>query len=262
VTFRIYYEDAKPHVKGTIQAPRPGDTLGDMPVIACRTASDADVDHVDVIGLYEDFDWDGDGLYRQWQYRYAYGEMKNHVGTAASSPWKVTWDSTWVPTQEWPMALMARVVDRNGMCYMTPMVEDLRLRRKKTVRMYKPYQVPKRWSTRAGEMHYCKADIGDELHKLVAAQVTMCTWNGDAGDAIGINGRKVVEKVGANHDLGYDSFAVPVEFIRPETNTLYTYSHTHHHGLEVQWPGMVLFAQYDIPEDDRKSEKTRAHSGP
>ena len=80
-----------------------------------------------------------------------------------------------------------------------------------------------------------------------AAQVTMCTWNGDAGDVIGINGRKVVTKVGKNHDLSYDSFAVPVEYITPE-NSLYTYSDTHHHGLEVQWPGMVLFVQYDEPE--------------
>lgn len=112
VTFRIYYDESKPHVKGIISNPHSGERLGDMPVIECRTASDTNVDHVDVIG---------------------------------------------------------------------------------------------------------------------------------------INGRKVVTKVGKNHDLSYDSFAVPVEYLVPE-NTLYTYSDTHHHGLEVQWPGMVLFVQYDEPE--------------
>ena len=247
VTFRVYYEESKSHVKGKVFSPRSGERLGDMPVIECQTTSDADVDHIDVIGLYEDFDWDGDGLYHEWHYRYFHGKMKSHIGTASSSPWKVTWDNTWVPTQEEPMALMARIVDRTGMCYMTPVVRGLHLCRKKTVKMCKPYKVPLRWSTRVGEIDYCKANADGDLDKLIAAQITMCTWNGDAGDATGINGRKVVNNVGKNHDLSYDSFPVPVEYIAPE-NTLYTYSDTHHHGLEVQWPGMVLFLQYDEPE--------------
>ena len=247
VTFRVYYEESKSHVKGKVFSPRSGERLGDMPVIECQTTSDADVDHIDVIGLYEDFDWDGDGLYHEWHYRYFHGKMKSHIGTASSSPWKVTWDNTWVPTQEEPMALMARIVDRTGICFMAPVVRGLHLCRKKTVKMCKPYKVPLRWSTRAGEIDYCKADADGDLDKLIAAQITMCTWNGDAGDAIGINGRKVVTNVGKNHDLSYDSFPVPVEYIAPE-NTLYTSSDTHHHGLEVQWPGMVLFLQYDEPE--------------
>lgn len=248
VTFRIYYDESKSDVKGKISSPRSGELLGDMPVIECQTTSDADVAHVDVIGQYEDFDWDGDGLYHEWHYRYFHGKMKSNIGTATTSPWKVTWDNTWVPTQKEPMALMARIVDRTGMCYMTPVVRGLHLCRKKTVRMCKPYKVPLRWSTRVGGIDYCKANADGDLDKVVAAQITMCTWNGDAGDVIGINGRKVVTKVGKNHDLSYDSFAVPIDFIAPETNTLYTYSDTIHHGLEVQWPGMVLFLQYDEPE--------------
>ncbi len=248
VTFRIYYDESKSHVKGSILTPRSGDRLADMPVIECQTASDADVDHIDVIGQYEDFDWDGDGLYNEWHYRYFCGKMQSHIGTAASSPWKVTWNNAWVPTQEKPMALMARVVDRTGICYMTPVVRDLSLSRKKTVRICKPYSVPKQWSTRMGEMDYCRANAGDDLDKLIAAQITMCTWNGDAANVIGINGQKVITKVGRNHDLSYDSFDVPVELVVPEINTLFTYSNTQHHGIEVQWPGMVLLLRFDVPE--------------
>lgn len=248
VTFRIYYDEFKSHVKGSILTPQFGDRLGDMPVIQCQTVSDADIDHINVIGQYEDFDWDGDGLYNEWQYHYFCGKIKSHIGTTSTSPWKVTWNNAWVPTQEKPMALMAKVVSRSGICYMTPIVRDLHLCRKKTVRMCKPYNVPKRWSTRVGSIHYCRAKVDSELNKLAAAQITMCTWNGDAGDVIGINGRKVVTKVGKSHDISYDSFAVPIELIVPATNTLYTYSDTTHHGLEVQWPGMVLFLQYDEPE--------------
>jgi hypothetical protein len=99
-----------------------------------------------------------------------------------------------------------------------------------------------------GEMDYCRAKADDDLDKLVAAQITMCTWNGDAANVIGINGRKVITKIGKNHDLSYDSFDVPVEMVLPEINSLFTYSHTHHHGIEVQWPGMVLFLKFDEPE--------------
>jgi len=107
---------------------------------------------------------------------------------------------------------MARIVDKTGLCAMTPTVKDIHLSRQKTVKMHKPYQVPKRWSTRAGQTHDCKVNVG------------------------------------GNHDLSYDSFAVPVDWIELGTNTLYTFSDTIHHGLEVQWPGMVLLTQYDKPE--------------
>jgi len=76
----------------------------------------------------------------------------------------------------------------------------------------------------------------------------MCAWNGVAGKEIGVNGVKVVAKVGKNHDLSYDEFPVPLHLLKQGENTLYTHSVTEHHGLEVQWPGMVLFVKYDVPE--------------
>jgi hypothetical protein len=41
---------------------------------------------------------------------------------------------------------------------------------------------------------------------------------------------------------------VPLELIKQGTNTVYTYSTTEHHGIEVQWPGMVLLLRLDEPE--------------
>jgi len=146
------------------------------------------------------------------------------------------------------MKIMARIVDAAGMCYMTTAVENIHLVRDKTIRMYKPYNVPKRWSTRVGNTHKCKTDVNDDLSKAVAAKIIMSTWNGVAADEIGINDKKVVTNVGKNHDLSYDEFDVPLNLIRPGTNTLYTHSSTTHHGIEVQWPGMVLMVKYNKPE--------------
>jgi hypothetical protein len=113
--------------------------------------------------------------------------------------------------------------------------------------MYKPYDVPKRWSTRAGKKHQSKVNVEDDLSKATAAKVIMVTWNGVAAEEIGLNDQKVVAKVGKNHDLSHDEFPVPLNVIKPGVNTLYTFSTTKHHGIEVQWPGMVLLVQYDEP---------------
>ena len=248
VTFRVYYDSSKPHPTGRITEPGRGSTIGESAVLEANATGPHPVKQVDFIGLYEDFNWEGDGNYRQWHYRYLYNEIKSHIGTATNKPYKVTWDNSWVPTQDRPMKIMARIVDAAGMCYMTSAVENIHLVRDKTIRMYKPYNVPKRWSTRVGNTHKCKTDVNDDLSKAVAAKIIMSTWNGVAADEIGINDKKVVTNVGKNHDLSYDEFEVPLNLIRPGTNTLYTHSSTTHHGIEVQWPGMVLIVKYNKPE--------------
>jgi len=248
VTFRVYYNSSRPHPTGTITKPSCGSTIGESPVLEAKATGPHPIKQVDFIGFYEDFNWEGDGNYHQWHYRYLYNEIKNHIGTAAKKPYKVIWDNSWLPTQGRPIKIMARIVDAVGMCYMTSPVENIHLVRDRTVRMYKAYDVPKRWSTRVGNTHKCKTDIDNDLSKAVAAKIIMATWNGVAADEIGINDKKVVTRVGKNHDLSYDEFDVPLNLIKSSTNTLYTHSTTTHHGIEVQWPGMVLMVKYNEPE--------------
>lgn len=249
VTFRVYYGPSKPHPTGQVMRPAAGDVLGESPVFEAEASGPAAIRQVDFIGLYEDFNWEGDGEYRQWHRRPLFGKLYSHIGTATATPYRVRWDNAWVPTQTEPIAVTARIVDRTGMCWMTPPVEGLRMARPYTVAMYRPYDVPKTWSTRAGATDSCKVDVTGPLDKAIAAKVVMVTWNGVAADEIGINGRKIVTSVGRNHDLSHDEFAVPLDALRPGTNTLYTSSATEHHGIEVQWPGMVLLVRYATPEE-------------
>ena len=249
-TFRVYYDESKPHPTGKIISPSAGSIIGESPVFEAEAASPNGIKQVDFIGLYEDFNWAGDGNYRQWHYRYLFGEIKSHIGTATSKPYRVKWDNAWIPTQDQPMKVLARITDSTGMSYITPAVENISLRRSHTVRMYKPYDVPRRWSSRAGNKHQCKTDVNDDLSKATAAKIIMVTWNGVAANEIGINDQKVVGKVGKGHELSHDEFPVPLNLIKPGVNTLYTFSKTEHHGIEVQWPGMVLLVQYDEPEGE------------
>ena len=252
VTFRIYYDNSKAHPTGTIIKPSSGSTISESPVLQANAAGPHPIKQVDFIGYYEDFNWQGDGNYRQWHYRYLYNEIKSHIGTTAEKPYKVTWNNSWIPTQGRPIRIMARIVDSKNMCYMTEPIENIHLARDKTVKMYKPYDVPKSWSTRIGNTHKCKIDVNDDLSKAIAAKIIMSTWNGVAADQIGINDKKVVTRIGKDHDLSYDEFDVPLSLINSGTNTLYTHSSTTHHGIEVQWPGMVLIVKYNEPEANRK----------
>lgn len=245
VTFRVYYSSSKPHPVGRVTKPASGSTIGQSAVLQAEASGPNRIGQVDFIGFHDDFNWEGDGQYRQWHYRYLYNEIKSHIGTAVTQPYKVTWDSAWIPTQNQPIRIMARIIDASGMCYMTPAVENIRLIRNSTVRMYKPYDVPRRWSTRAGKTHKCRVDVNDSLDKAVAAKIIISTWNGVAAEQIGINDKKIVGPIGNNHDLSYDEFDVPLDLIRSGTNTIYTYSSTVHHGIEVQWPGPVLLIKYD-----------------
>lgn len=244
-TFRIYYRGDKPHATGRIVSPASGAAIGENATFEVAVEEGATIERVDLLGCYEDFNWEGDGDYRQWHYRTLYGKLQSHIGSATEAPYRVRWENAWVPDQSEPIQAMARIVDRSGLCCLTPVVEGLRLDRPYRVALCKPYAVPRRWSTRAGATDECKVDV-PTLAGAVAARITVCTWNGVAAREIGINGRKIIENLGKNHDLGYDSFPVPLGLIREGTNTLYTFSDTEEHGIEVQWPGMVLLIRYGI----------------
>lgn len=244
VTFRIYYGPDKAHAGGSVVAQVGDSTLGENPVFEAQVTGDAKIKQVDFIGLYEDFNWEGDGEYRQWHYRTLFGEIANHMGTATAAPYQVTWNTRWIPDQAAPISVIARIVDETNLCYLTPAVDGLKLERARRVVMCKPYDVPPRWSTRANKTHQCKVDVPD-LAGAAEAQIVMSTWNGVAADEIGVNGKKVIQNLGQNHDLSYDAFPVPLELLQKGENTLYTASATEHHGIEVQWPGMVLMIAYE-----------------
>jgi hypothetical protein len=77
--------------------------------------------------------------------------MRRHLGSVDEAPFALTWHTDWVPDQDQPLQVMARIRDRAGTFFITDVVGDLRLERPhRSVRMYKPYDVPGNWQTRLG----------------------------------------------------------------------------------------------------------------
>lgn len=250
VHFRVYYDPAKkPHPTGRITSPASGTKLGRSVPLEVETAADG-IQRVDFIGHYEDVNYEGDGLYTQWHYHYFHGRLLHHLGAAEAAPYRITWDTSWVPDQKQPPALAARIVGRDGTIYLTPAVTDLSLDRGGLhVELCRPYDVPKKWVTRSGEKQEHFTVTGD-LSKAVAAQLIWSSWSPGYMRGVSINGTEVFETEGPKY--AYYFHRVPLNDLhafKPGINTLTTgktplIDGQMVHGMEVNWPGIMVLIQY------------------
>jgi len=249
-TVRVYYDAAKPHPTAQVTSPAPGSSIGDWPLLESARPHRVDRnERVDYVGYYEDFDWEGNGIYRQWHYQYRFGEMTRHLGTAVTAvPYGVVWDTTWLPDQDEPIKIMARITDRwTGISTMTEAVDSILLvRPNRSVRMYKPYDVPENFGVRVGQRKGCKIDVNGDLSRARAARLVLAGWSMAHADEIGLNGHVVVQRVGRTDDYSYSVIEVPLDALREGTNEFYLFSGTEHHAAEVCWPGPVLMVAYDL----------------
>src|SRR5690606_35649349 len=113
-------------------SPTTGDRLSERPMIEVG-ALDAEVaiEQVDVLARYEDYDFDGNGVYREWAGSWHQPKkgvpafLADHAGTDSEAPFEVTWDTQWVPDQTEEIELVARVKDANEVWSVTPAVTGL-----------------------------------------------------------------------------------------------------------------------------------------
>ena len=205
---------------------------------------------VDYVGLYDDVNLEGDGVYRQWHYLYFHGELKHHIGSATRAPWTVEWDTSWIPDQREPMQLCARITDRSGLTYQTPALTGLRLQRPGlSVELCKPYDIPVKWVTRSGAKSE-RFEVRGDLSQARAAQLVWCSWSPGYMRGIEINGTPVFDREGPNYQTYYHRVTLnDVKALRPGTNTLTTgktpkINGKMVHGMEVNWPGIMVLIQY------------------
>lgn len=245
--FRIYYDSGKPHPDGHLVSPAWKDERCLSLALEPGEAQTSDrIDRIDFLGLYEDFDHDGDGQYREWHYRFRYGRLMDHLGTVHGIPWEATIDTSWIPEQREPMRIMARITDYDGISRVSSAVELPWSRGEEKCLMYTPRDVPDCWQSRDGQRHSCAVDIPDNLDQAKAARMIVSTWNGYEADEIGINGEKLLTRIGRNHDFAQSEVDIPLSVLREGENEVYTFGSTPHHGIEVLWPGPVIKVRYGI----------------
>jgi hypothetical protein len=252
VHFRIYYDPAKkPHPTGRITSPGSGDTLGKSVTLSAEASSpNGPIKQVDYIGLYDDVNFEGDGVYRQWHYHFFHGQIMHHIGSAADEPYKVTWDTSWVPDQKQAMQIAARIVDSSGMIYLTEPVDDLRLVRPGlSVELCKPYDIPKKWVTRSGEKQE-RFNMTGDLRKAVAAQLVWSSWSPGYMNGVYINDSKVFDNEGPKYQyFAHRVTLKDISCLKQGVNILKTggtpkIDGKMVHGMEVNWPGIMVLIQY------------------
>ena len=252
VHFRIYYDpENKTHPTGKITNPKSGDTIGKSITLSAEVQSPSGkIKQVDYIGLYEDVNFEGDGVYRQWHYHFFHGQIMHHVGSATGEPYSATWDTSWVPDQNQPMKIAARIIDSTGMIYLSEAVGNLRLVRPDlSVELCKPYDIPKKWVTRSGEKqeHF---NVTRDLSNAVAAQLVWSSWSPGYMNGIYINGTKVFDKEGPKYQYyGHRVTLDDVSAFKQGLNVLKTgktpkIDGKTVHGMEVNWPGIMVLIQY------------------
>jgi len=252
VHFRIYYDPAnKPHPTGEITSPKSGENMDRSVILTAEASSpNGKIRQVDYVGLYEGINFEGDGVYRQWHYHFFHGRILNHIGSATNEPYEIIWDTSWAPDQKQEMKIAARVTDSTGMVYMTDAVGDLRLVRPGlSVELCKPYDIPKKWVTRSGEKQQ-RFDVTGDLGKVVAAKLVWSSWSPGYMNGVYINGKRIFDCEGPKYQ--YYSHRVTVDDVgcfKQGVNVLKTgrtpkINGKMVHGMEVNWPGIMVLIQY------------------
>lgn len=258
---RIYYGPSKSHVTGTITSPVTSGAMNENPNVTVGVTGSAD--RVDVLAYYDGYDTDGDGKYLEYHHDYhlqpddASMDIRNHVGTATSSPFVVNWDTKWVPDQAaGAVKLLARIRGANGVWYVTPEVTNLSLVRSgKSVRLYKPFDTPERaWGR--GDLDGVRINVNipesTNLSDATDAMYHNRTWNGldvvrEPGETHfrRFNSWDDPGEYGANHNFSYDIRSVPTGELRTGNNEFSFFSETVlHHGMEILWPGPGLEVEF------------------
>ncbi|MHC4995729.1 MAG: hypothetical protein ACYTGQ_11815 [Planctomycetota bacterium] len=253
---RVYYDPAsKPYVKGRIKSPGTHGTIGDDPTITVQPDRPDQVDQIDVLGWYEGFDENGDGVFTDWHGGYfqpARGEaaeLVGHVGTAAHSPWQINWDTHWVPDQATgSVRLIARIRSRAGYWYVTDQVKGLTLRREGvSVRMFHKNDLPQKFSVRVGREKACTIETpGIKSGAVREAVMALRTWHGfdKVHHPLDFNGHTLAIG-GLNHHYDFDLIPLPLDTLEKKSQTLRIRSDTVHHMLEVLLPGPALLVRYE-----------------
>ncbi|MDT8302155.1 MAG: hypothetical protein RQ760_11775 [Sedimentisphaerales bacterium] len=246
---RIYYDpEKKSHPIGEIKSPQSGDTVK---LSVEYNSANCPIKQVDYVGLYEDVNYEGDGVYRQWHYNYFHSRLVNHIGSVVKAPFDFVWDTSWVPDQKEPLQIAARITDQTGLTYQTPAITNLSLKRTiQSVELCKPYDIPQKWVTRSGEKSEY-FDVGSDLNSAVAAQLVWSSWSPGYMNGILINGVKVFDQEGPRYQSYFHRVTLTdLSMFQSGRNVLTTgktpkYNGKMVHGMEVNWPGIMVLIQYN-----------------
>lgn len=264
VVLRVFYEtDEGQHPDVSISGIAPDDDMSGTVRLALDGPDISDIAKVDYIGLYEDINVQGDGKYRQWQYRYHRGALQDHLGSATEGPFEVTWNTDWIPDQNHPITITALATDVQGYIHVLPMIHGLHLKREHGVSLIKPYVQDPFWTTRNGE-HSQLMDIPFKVSEKDLAKLYWNSWSPCYSEGLSINGTAQQKDADTPcyDEHWHEEPVAQIDALKQGKNELTTLKTPLHngemvHGMDVQWPGIML----KVKHYDKSRESVTIHEG-
>ena len=248
VILRIYYDQEALPEAVRLSGVEPQQALGETVKLSIGNPS-KHIRNVDYVGFYEGINYEGDGVYQQWHYHYYRGRLTHHIGSSNMYPFESDWNTSWIPDQTEPMQLAARVTFNSGLIYFTQAVTNLTLQRNHAVELVKPYEQPKNWVTRSDEFE-SKIDIKGDPKQIEEVKLYWTSWSPCYSNGIYINDVKVFDKEGPCYDyMAHEVLLNDASILQTGTNIIKTGKEPLHdgkmvHGMEVQWPGIMMLIKY------------------
>jgi len=246
---RVYYEASQViYPYGKIDSPQPNATLTDFSKISCNIER-GNIEKVEFMGKYEDYSWEGTGEFNTWHgiFWMKDSSLQRHIGTASGLYPYINWDCRWIPDQD-NIKIAARLMDQSGMIYITEAVENITLTHgDRMVKMYPALHVPEAFATQTDSV-ICTFNIPDDLGKAFVSKVVLSTFSGGTPDReVYINEVPVVKGGwGLWHRLAFCEEYIPLKILKQGTNEFKIKANfPGEHAFEVNWPGPVLFIEYD-----------------
>jgi len=258
VVLRIYYDpDKKGHPEGEIMAPLSNSEITDNLVIKLNINENRrKIVSVDIIGNYSGFPFDGTEKLQNWHYHYQTGSTSWHgqVDRRTRAPYNFYWDLQWIPDQNVPIQLAARITDDSGISFITSAVKGLTLgRNSRSVKMYMSPDLPERFQSRQSDQMSCIISIPDDLKNAESAIFQSIIWpghlEGKYKSVIGLNGNPLMSMEDTEDVIDrfkYYPHEVPVNtgLLRTGSNDFFIFCNTEGHMAEVYWPGPAILVRY------------------
>jgi hypothetical protein len=123
------------------------------------------------------------------------------------------------------------------------------------VELCQPYNIPQKWVTRIGEKtEYF--DVNGNLEQARAAQLVWSSWSPGYMRGISINGTQVFDREGPHYQSYYHRVSLKDLSVFHAGRNKLTTGKTPRingkmvHGMEVNWPGIMVLIQYQKSGDD------------
>ena len=210
---------------------------------------DEPIRQVDYLGYYTGINYQGDGRYQQWHHRFLRGKIQHHIGSTSQYPFSLIWNTEWVPDQSQDLQLAARIVYHNGLTYFTPAKLLSLPDRSFKVLLAKPSDQPKNWVTREAELSE-QVQVTLEPSQITQAKLLWTSWSACYNQGLKVNGHLIRKVDGPCYEYADHEISIDPSLLQLGINEITTLKEPLHdgemvHGMEVQYPGIMMLIKTD-----------------